>query len=143
MIFTWGIYFRFASFLIFVARVPNLVVAHGLVTIPRQRGALRVRNRLVGDIDPDAPFDPAAHYPAGDKNSAPGSGKRSVMKAASNFWIPYEPLRDDFKWRAGVCGDDLYADQEHLKVNIFILSIFFFFVSSLHRLIWTTDIFVA
>lgn len=110
-------YFRIACFLIFVTKATRPVIAHGLVTIPRQRGALRVRNRLVQDIDPNAPFDPAAHFPAGDKNSAPGAGKRSVMRAASNFWTPYEPFSDEFKWRAGVCGDDLYGDQEHVKVN--------------------------
>lgn len=88
---------------------------HGLLTDPRQRGALRVANRLVGTINEDAPFDPYAHFPAGDKSIEPGSGKRSIERAAAYVWTPYDPLNAHFKWRAGVCGDELYGSQEHLK----------------------------
>lgn len=126
IVLTIGSYFRIAAVSILFISFSSPIVAHGLVTIPRQRGALRVQNRLVGDIDPGAPFDSAAHYPAGDKNRVPGSGKRSVMRAASNIWTPYEPLHAGFQWRAGVCGDDRFGNQEHLKV---IATTFIFFCS--------------
>lgn len=97
-----------------ISRLP-LVQSHGLLTDPRQRGAFRVQNRLVETINSSAPFDSFAHFPAGDKSIAKGSGKRSVIRHANNNWIPYEPLNPSFHFRAGVCGDEPGREQEHLK----------------------------
>lgn len=105
-----------------------LVEGHGLMATPRQRGALRVKNRLVGDIEPNAPLDDTAHFPAGNKDDRPGAGHESVVQAAGNFWTPYDPLRDDFRWRAGVCGDELGGEQAHLKVRK-IITFFLLIVS--------------
>lgn len=94
---------------------PCLVDAHGYMTDPRQRGALNTRNEVVPPIDTNAPIDYSAHFPAGDKDRAPGAGLRSVRNAAGNFWTPYAPFDRAFHWRAGVCGDNKFGPQDHMR----------------------------
>eukprot|EP00737_Agarophyton_chilense_P003694 gb/GEZJ01004393.1/.p1 GENE.gb/GEZJ01004393.1/~~gb/GEZJ01004393.1/.p1 ORF type:complete len:425 (+),score=29.04 gb/GEZJ01004393.1/:1004-2278(+) len=91
------------------------VNAHGFMSDPRQRGALNIRNHITQPIDVDAPIDYECHFPAGDKSTTPGSGFKSVKNAAGHNWTPYEPLSPFYKWRSGVCGDNLYGAQDHLR----------------------------
>lgn len=93
----------------------SCAIAHGILTDPRQRGALRLDNHLVPTIDWDAPQDYASHFPSGSKSTVPGAGTESVRRAAGNNWTPYQPLDRFFHWRAGVCGDDYNRmPQDHL-----------------------------
>lgn len=83
--------------------------AHGVIEEPPQRGCLRGESdfcrRKVSD---DAPTDWNMHFPAGDKSFSPGAGQRSQRRAAgSRGWTPFTPLKPNFRWRAGVCGDDM------------------------------------
>ena len=91
------------------------VWGHGTMINPRQRGALVVSLLSVGNVDNNAPEDPFSHFPSGEKSTAPGAGRKSVMAAANNYWIPYDPLYKNFPWRAGVCGDPLGGKQDHVR----------------------------
>lgn len=92
------------------------VIAHGILTDPKQRGALRLDNHLIPTIDWDAPTDYASHFPSGSKSGVPGSGTESVRRAADNNWTPYQPLDRFFPWRVGVCGAEYgLIPQDHLR----------------------------
>lgn len=97
--------------------LPALVYSHGLMTIPYQRGALSPRCKFNRNATfPLAPADQKAHFPAGDKDSSPGAAARSQIRTAgSRGWTPFAPLRPDFKWRAGVCGDLPGPNQAHMR----------------------------
>lgn len=91
------------------------VNAHGLMEFPCQRGALNPKvkhTKMCNDLD--APRDFSKHFPAGDKTSSPGAGKRSQERAGKK-WNLFEPLKKDFVWRAGVCGDEKKGEQEHMR----------------------------
>lgn len=89
--------------------------AHGLLSDPRQRGALKISNHITQSIDVSAPQDYECHFPSGDKSIRPGAGYESVRRDAGYYWTPYEPLNPGFRWRCGVCGDELYGAQHHLR----------------------------
>lgn len=92
------------------------VHAHALMTTPRQRGALKCDESItmVPTLDEDAPADFKAHFPAGDKSESPGAGKNSQLEAGGGTYEPFAPFDPNFKWRAGVCGDEVDGG-EHLK----------------------------
>lgn len=80
--------------------------AHGTLIEPPPRGLLRGHNLApkMRIVDHRAPRDFKAHFPAGDKNDAPGSGLRSQERTAKK-WTVFQPMRKGFQWRASVCGD--------------------------------------
>lgn len=89
---------------------------HGFMEFPCQRGTLNPNNKYVMMCnDTNAPIDYSKHFPAGEKNSKIGSGDRSIREAAGGKWNPFEPLKKDFMWRAGVCGDLKNGPQDHNK----------------------------
>lgn len=92
--------------------------SHGLLFDPPQRGILP-GNHFTPHLKPisGAPYDPYAHFPAGDKHVRPGAGLRSQEKEGSFNWTPFTPLLSSFRWRAGVCGDlkGSPAAGEHLR----------------------------
>lgn len=92
-----------------------LVHGHAMLTDPRQRGSLRCDRKItmVESIDEDAPWDYRPHFPAGDKESGAGGGKRS-QEAQGGSYTEFKPFDKDFRWRAGVCGDTVSGGQ-HLK----------------------------
>ena len=100
--------------LLILLHVTDTAFAHGLMSDPRQRGGLRLDNHPLPILDYDAPQDFEAHFPSGSKSKDPGAGFESVKKAADYNWTPYEPLNPSFHWRAGVCGDEIDAPQDHL-----------------------------
>lgn len=90
--------------------------AHGALNDPPPRGCLAgsIWAPDVPPVDRSAPHDFRIHFPAGNRNGAPGSGHRSQMQAVP-FWTEFTPLVPDFLWRSGVCGDERGPHQEHLK----------------------------
>lgn len=94
----------------------DIAYGHGTMSEPCVRGLTS------GETDfskykpfPDDKTDWKIHFPAGDKGDTPGAGKRSQEKAAGSAgWTLFEPLRPDFKWRSGVCGDTLTGNA-HLR----------------------------
>lgn len=98
-----------------VSLLPTLIHSHGLLTDPPQRGTLNPSNKFNRNgLWPSAPIDNKAHFPAGDKDAEPGAALRSQI-AAVPFWTPFQPIRPDFQWRAGVCGDLLQPYQQHMR----------------------------
>ena len=88
---------------------------HALLAVPNQRGALAT-SKFVRGINESAPRDPFAHFPAGEKAAVSGIAVASQVKAAGKKgWNPFLPLEKDFVWRAGVCGDQKGARQDHLR----------------------------
>ena len=81
---------------------------------PCQRGALNPKGGNTNICkDFDAPPDFFKHFPAGDKA---GSGAAAQSRErAGKTWNLFEPLKKDFVWRAGVCGDDKTGKQEHMR----------------------------
>lgn len=91
---------------------------HGIMTAPRPRGSLKANTGLwkIANIDENAPQDSNAHFPAGDKSSTPGAGLESQKVAGGASYIPFDPYKSSFNWRAGVCGDKKDVEpQPHLK----------------------------
>ena len=81
--------------------------------MPRQRGMLNPDNNQPGldklkVIDGATETDFCAHC-----NN--GGGKAAVFSAANSDWQLYEPLKKDYKFVAGMCGDPLKGDQPHMK----------------------------
>ncbi|CAN8076940.1 unnamed protein product [Agarophyton chilense] len=102
----------FACVLVYVLPV---VYSHGIMVLPRQRGALPQSRYVPITLDSNAPKDHYPHFPAGRKSDTPGAGKLSQEKAAgSRGWYPYNPYDPNFTFRAGVCGDTVNGEQEHL-----------------------------
>ncbi len=104
----------FATFsFLFLVR---LVASHGLLYNPPQRGVTNGNQYCpVPRFDKQATIDYSAHFPAGSKSQALGAGLHSQMKAAGRRgWTLYEPLKRNFRFRAGVCGDLLWG-REHLR----------------------------
>lgn len=85
---------------------PTPATTHGVLCDPPPRGTLGGSPYISNPKDryPDAPRDNVAHFPAGDKNPAPGSAARSQARYAKR-WGLFQPMRPGFRWRAGVCGD--------------------------------------
>lgn len=86
----------------------SLAGAHGLMNNPNQRGTLGGReNWVTRVVDKNAKTDYLGHFPAGSKNFRVrgAGGKSQVAAAGSKGWMPFEPLKKGFVWRAGVCGD--------------------------------------
>lgn len=104
------------SILLFiVALLTASATAHVIMANPRQRGALSVaKGNLIATIDASAPRDPRAHFPAGSKSTEPGAARKSLERAGGHKWTEFEPLRPGFKWRSGVCGDELGHAQDHM-----------------------------
>lgn len=65
--------------------------------------------------DKNAPNDYKKHFPAGDKTSTEAAGDLSIRRAAGGVWTPFEPLKKNFRWRSGVCGDLKSGSQDHLE----------------------------
>lgn len=82
---------------------------------PPQRGCLNPKSKhaKLGE-DYSAPIDWLMHFPAGSKSDAPGAAVHS-QRQTSKTWTPFEPMKPDFVWRAGVCGDLKYKTQDHMK----------------------------
>eukprot|EP00177_Eucheuma_denticulatum_P001127 GFKZ01002040.1.p1 GENE.GFKZ01002040.1~~GFKZ01002040.1.p1 ORF type:complete len:508 (-),score=53.21 GFKZ01002040.1:255-1778(-) len=98
--------------------LPSIVHAHGLMAVPNTRGLLKrtglTQNAPIINDDSEVDFKP--HFPAGDKNEVPGSGKRSQERAAGPAgWVPYDPYSANFRWRSGICGDEIGKPQDHMK----------------------------
>ncbi|PXF43927.1 hypothetical protein BWQ96_06296 [Gracilariopsis chorda] len=93
------------------------VHAHAVLTDPPQRGVLNPANKFNRGSErwTNAPMDLKAHFPAGDKNDAPGAAARSQLRASANNWVPFDPLNPNFRWRAGVCGDPKRGEQQHMR----------------------------
>ena len=92
------------------------VHAHGFMEFPCQRGTLNPRNKQAEMChDKNAPNDYKKHFPAGDKTSTEEAGDRSLREAAGGKWTPFEPLKKNFLWRSGVCGDLKKGSQDHMK----------------------------
>ncbi len=91
--------------------------AHGGVTCPPPRGMTCPKKPGICSYEPSCKnnFDYKWFFPAGDKGTIPGSGKRS-QEAAGGTWSLYDPKNPSFKFRAGVCGD-MAGDKngEHLR----------------------------
>lgn len=90
--------------------------AHGCMSEPCIRGITSGQTdfatRVVNAKD-TTDFKP--HFPAGDKSDSLGAGKRSQQNAAGPAgWTLFQPLRADFRWRAGVCGDTIHGN-DHLR----------------------------
>lgn len=98
------------------------VDAHGCMSTPNQRGTLsgpgrsgagRCSKRI---IDINAPIDYKAHFPAGPKVMRSGVGLRYQQSRAGRFgWVPFTPLISSFRWRAGVCGDQVGRREAHRR----------------------------
>lgn len=84
-----------------------LAAGHLIWTMPPQRGLLAGNQFITSQVfDKSAPRDFLAHFPAGSRNTRPGSGMASQKRAAGPAgWTPYEPEKPSFRFRAGVCGD--------------------------------------
>ena len=106
-------YFLCQFFLFFTFILFQLTFGHGIVEFPPQRCANNPKSNLskMGK-DTDAPIDYKMHFPAGDKDNSPGAAKRSQEREVDE-WVPFEPLKKGYKWRAGVCGDEKNGKQEH------------------------------
>lgn len=103
------------------ALLVSFVISHGLLIRPPQRGILNPSNpfnKLTAHW-PDAPNDYKPHFPAGDKHAEPGSAHHSQIIASNYHWTPFEPLKPNFRWRSGVCGDQLHKPQHHMRGGIF------------------------
>lgn len=95
------------------------VNGHGFLQTPRQRGILE-KNPFTS---PPAiltgvggrQYDYKPHFPAGDKDDRPGSALASqIREAGPAGWTEYEPWKEDFIFRSGVCGD-LKNNPEHMR----------------------------
>lgn len=84
---------------------------------PNQRGSLSGRSPFIKRVvDEDSNTDWHPHFPAGPKKPIAGNGIRSQKNAAGRpGWVPFEPLKRSYTWRAGVCGDAKTGTQKHLK----------------------------
>jgi hypothetical protein len=90
----------------------SIVDAHGVVSVPIQRGAI-CNNRFNPNKEAlcnDEPVDGLAPFSGADKDR---------VEAAMNGkeWVEYAPLEKKFPWRAGVCGDyiDKGEPQDHVE----------------------------
>lgn len=92
--------------------------AHLLLREPACRGGLggqRSQPWRTDIIDSRAVEDMQLHFPSGDKSLAPGAGFASQIQAAGNRpWAPFEPMRNSYTWRHGVCGDTVNGNA-HLR----------------------------
>lgn len=91
---------------------------HGCMNFPNPRGSLRnLTAHIFNLVDEKAPVDYKPHFPAGSRNSHPGSGLRSQMATVYPYdWEPFTPLSPSFRWRSGVCGDlKRLQPQPHLR----------------------------
>lgn len=96
--------FFFPFLLLFLLLAAARTRAHGHLDWPNPRGALN-GNHNTERIDRTAPNDYHIHFPAGSKSVVPGSALRSQERTGRHKWTPFEPLKRNFRWRAGVCGD--------------------------------------
>lgn len=87
-----------------------------MLSPPPQRGCTNGNQYVKIPIyDRKATIDYSAHFPAGNKALFEGAGLYSQMRAAvRRGWVPYEPWKRYFRWRAGVCGDTTWV-REHLR----------------------------
>lgn len=96
----------------------GIAFGHGVLSYPHQRGALTNFSRFIRTpFNNSAPVDYHMHFPAGNKSAVIGAGYES-QKAQNVQWHPFEPLKQNYRWRYGVCGD-LKNVNHHLKGGIF------------------------
>lgn len=83
--------------------------AHGSMTSPPARGiTASYKFWPIPVFAKDDVIDWYSHFPAGNKGTTPGDGKRSQEKAAGpKGWVPYEPTTPGYRFRSGPCGDEL------------------------------------
>lgn len=85
---------------------------------PMARGTL-AGNQFVKTkpLDKGAAFDYKPHFPAGDKRSIAGAGKRYQKKVGGKFYTTFSPMQPGFNWRADVCGDTFTGPTagDHMK----------------------------
>ncbi len=94
----------------------GLGASHGVLYSPPQRRATNGNRYIpIPTYHPEATVDNGAHFPAGSKSTIPGAGLESQIESAGPLgWVPYEPEKSGFQFRAGVCGD-LLSGGEHLR----------------------------
>ncbi len=94
--------------------------AHGSMIKPPQRGLTNgFKYWGIKRYHKWAKTDWYSHFPAGDKSLNEGAGLTSQIKEAGNRgWVPYNPRKSGFRFRAGVCGD-LKRKPEHLRGGIY------------------------
>lgn len=102
----------------------TLSEGHGLMNYPNPRGTLgggynlrAARVPLI--IDPQARDDYKIHFPAGNKMSITSHDAAQRKAAGTPGWVPFEPLKPGFIWRAGVCGDERGKQQDHMRGGTF------------------------
>ena len=101
--------------LIILLLFPSLISAHGFMEYPPQRGCLNPKSKHAKlGSEYSAPIDWLMHFPAGNKADIPGAAVQS-QRETSGIWTPFEPMKSDFIWRAGVCGDLKSKTQDHMK----------------------------
>jgi predicted carbohydrate-binding protein with CBM5 and CBM33 domain len=84
--------------------------AHGFVSQPRMRGALKCQRNVVPQVmDASAPIDYCPHC-----LNAGGVGRVS----AAGPWAPYEPMKGNKRGGFGICGDPAGSD-DHMKTGKF------------------------
>lgn len=98
--------------------------AHGVVNTPPQRGLLSGEQKYARVVlDPGAPTDWKAHYPAGSKADDLGAGRLSQKREVEpEGWTPFRPMEPGFRWRSGVCGDLKGGVEAHRKGGEFEFS---------------------
>lgn len=103
-------------FSLFILAMVRQSLTHGLLTVPEQRGILSCSKFAPQNTRcvVSAPRDSKPHFPAGDKSPVPGAAGRSQAREARGVWTPFEPLKRNFRWRAGVCGD-LKTKRDHMR----------------------------
>lgn len=108
-------------FVISVLITISFADAHGHLVDPVPRGALSGSNIYppMKKFDPMAPKDGKLFFPAGNKGPAEGSGVKSQKQEVGGKWVPFEPMKRSFKWRAGVCSDLKGPNQDHLRGGAF------------------------
>lgn len=83
------------------------VESHAFCVEPRMRGALNVPDQFnISTIDENGPID----YCVDGRRSG---GIEKVLAASGHNWKPYTPLKQRYRWTAGVCGDTRSERQDH------------------------------
>lgn len=95
-----------------------MVTGHGLMNHPNQRGSLQKTRFVLVGLSTTSIIDLKGHFPAGNRTSSPGAALSSqIAEIAPNKWTPFEPLKKNFRWRVGVCGDQKGEWQHHMKAG--------------------------
>lgn len=106
----------FVSLLCASLLLASYASGHGCMTRPNPRGGLTTATRYINhEVDPKAPIDHFPHFPAGPRNTTPGSALQHQIRNGKGKWTEFNPSNTSFIWRASVCGDGKQGPYEHLK----------------------------